>query len=170
MTILEQPKDLDWAKVRTPSGLEGWIRKQYLKSTPTAKLRLSTAVEEMTSAKKQLSQVEQQLKELRQAHSLLSKQSDTTQKDHNKVSEELRTLKTLSADAVNLSHRYKELLANHEVLKTDYDSVIAENDRLKSDKTVNQWLFGAGLIILGMFLMLIVPALKPAKRNGEWAN
>ena len=170
MTILDSPEGSDWAKVRTPSGLEGYIRKQYLKTTPTARMRLSAAVEELASAKEKLAAAQKQLNTLTKEHTLLSKQSKLTQESHGKLSEELNNLKTLSADAIGLSHRYQELLANHEVLKTDYDSAIAENDRLKSDKTVNQWLFGAGLMVLGMFLMLILPALKPAKRSSEWAN
>lgn len=170
MTVVEMPEDSDWAHVQTPSGLDGWIRKQYLIDTPTARLQLSAALEELNVAKSRAKELEQKLVALEGKHSNLSQQAQDTNKTKNQLEEELRNLKTLSADAINLSHRYKDLLAKHDLIQTEFDAVRAENDRLKGEKTINQWLFGAGLVILGMFLMLILPALKPRKRNSEWRD
>ncbi len=170
MTVLEAEEGSDWAKVRTPSGLEGWIRQQYLISSPTARQQLTAALEEMNKAKDRAEALTAELKALRDEHSELQKTATTASKTKASIEDELRNLKMLSADAVNLSHRYKTLLADHELLKTDFDTMRAENDRLRHDKTVSQWLFGSGLVVLGMFLMLVLPALKPKKRNTEWAN
>ncbi len=170
MTVLDLPADSEWAHVRTPSGLEGWIPTQYLIESPTARMQLNDAQHQMNVAKARADELAEQLKSLRGDHKTLSEQSQAAAQSRDQLAEELRNLKTLSADAVNLSQRYKELLAQYDLIQTDYDTVRAENDRLRGEQTVNQWLFGAGLVVLGMFLMLVLPALKSKKRNTEWRD
>ena len=170
MNVLEMPEGSDWAHVQTESGLEGWLPKQYLIDTPTARLQLNTALSQLSAAKTRAAELEQQLVELKQEHDKLNKEASSSAKTNSQMEEELRNIKALSADAVNLSVRYKDLLEKHDLIQTEFDAVRAENDRLKADATINQWLFGAGLVILGMFLMLILPALRPKKRNNEWRN
>lgn len=169
LTVIEAPEG-DWAHIKTDGGTEGWIRKQYLINQPTAALRLDTAQDQLTKATKRIAQLESNLTNLKSEHTSLSSTGQKLSTEHQQLTEKYNKLKSLSADAVSLNHRYQELLTKHELLKTEFDTVHAENDRLKSDKTINQWLFGAGLIILGMILMLILPALKPQKSSGDWVN
>lgn len=170
MNVIEYSDDDEWAHVTTPSGLDGWVRKQYLINTPTARQQLESALENLNKTRRQLNDLEERYTQLSSDHQNLTKTAQATSSNRNEIEEELKNLKVLSADAVNLSHRYKELLAKHDLIRTEYDAVLAENDRLKGDKTVNQWLFGAGLVVVGMFLMLVLPALKPKKRNSEWSD
>jgi SH3 domain protein len=39
MEVLEKPEDVDFYRVRTEDGLEGWIPSQYLVTEPTGNLR-----------------------------------------------------------------------------------------------------------------------------------
>lgn len=170
MTVLNMPEDSEWAQVRTPSGLDGWVRKQYLSDTPTARLQLNDALQQLNTAKTRVAELERTLAALKAEHASLTQARQSTAANNSELAEELRNLKALSADAINLSQRYKELLARHDLMQTEFDAVQAENDRLQGDQTVNQWLFGAGLVIVGMFLMLILPVLKPRKRSSEWRD
>ncbi len=170
MTLLEAPEDSDWTKVVTEGGIEGWVRSQYLISTPTARLVLIETQSKLQQTEKKLSQLQTELNELQSEHRTLSNLSVKQVKERDQYAEELHKLKTLAADSINLNQRYQELLAKHEMMNTEFDAVQAENDRLKSDKTISQWLFGAGLLITGMILMIILPALRPKKRNSDWAD
>lgn len=169
LTILEEP-DGDWVKVTTPSGLEGWMRKQYLIDEPTAQIKLNSATAELARAKKELGELASKFSTLQQEHAQLQEYANKQARERNTFEAELKELKVLSADAIKLNKTYHELVATKEILETERDSLQAENERLKKDKTINQWLFGAGLLILGMILMLILPALKPAKRQSDWVN
>lgn len=170
LTVLEEDPTGDWSKIVTDRGLEGWIRTQYLSSSPTAQMQLDEAQATVAAAVKKAQALETRLQTLQNEHKALSTQASQQSQERDVFAEELRELKALSADAVNLNQRYQELLARHEMIQTEFDAIKAENDRLKSDQTVNQWLFGAGLMILGMILMLVLPALKPKKRNSEWVG
>ena len=169
MTVLEDPGG-DWTKIRTEGGMEGWVRTQYLTSQPTAQLQLNDAQTRLKNATQKAQSLEEQLQTLEAEHDSLNKEASQQAQERDTYAEELQKLKVLSADAVNLNQRYQELLQRHEMIQTEFDAVRAENDRLKSDQTINQWLFGAGLMILGMILMLVLPALKPKKRHSEWAG
>lgn len=170
MTVLEEDPSGAWTKIRTERGMEGWVPSQYLTETPTAELQLDKAQSTLNAALQRAQALEERLQTLQTQHQALSKQATADSQERDAYAEELRQLKALSADAVNLNQRYKELLERHELIQTEFDAIKAENDRLKADQTINQWLFGAGLMILGMILMLILPALRPKKRHSEWAG
>lgn len=170
LTLIKAPKGSEWSQVKMPNGNTGWIRNQYLKKTPTSRLKLVEVQKQLALSSKKIDSLKTTLTQLQAEHRTLSTDSSKQSKEHGQLSEKYKKLSILSADSVNLSHRYQEILEKYDMLKTESDTAHAENDRLKSEKTINQWLFGAGLIILGMFLMLILPALKPQKGNGDWVN
>lgn len=169
MTLLESPEG-DWAKIRTEGGMEGWVPKLYLSSTPTAQVQLDATKSKLNTAVTKAESLEEQLQTLQTEYQSLRKKAEQQAQERDTYAEELRQLKALSADAVNLNQRYQELLTRHELIQTEFDTIKAENDRLKADQTINQWLFGAGLMILGMILMLILPSLRPKKRHSEWVG
>ena len=170
VTRLEESEDKEWSLIRTEGGLEGWIPNQYVMTEPTARLQLGAAQAKLTTAMKRISDLEAELKQLRGEHNSLAQSSNDQVKERDQYAEELRKIRALSADAINLNQRYQDLLEKHELMQTEFDTVRAENDRLKSNKTINQWMFGAGLVILGMILMLILPAFARQKRNSDWVN
>lgn len=170
MTLLETPADSDWSKVKTSGGIEGWVRTQYLISDPTAQQQLNETRSELNATRQEVTRLTGELSALQSEHTTLNNQAIQLTQERDQCAEELRELKTLSADAVNLNQRYQDLLAKHEMMNTEFDAVRAENDRLRSDKTISQWLFGAGLLFAGMILMIILPRLKPKKRHSDWAD
>jgi len=168
MTLLEETEE--WSLIRTDGGLEGWIPNQYISKEPTARLQLGTTQARLTQATQKIAELETELKNLRGEHKSLSQSSTEQSKERDEYAEELRKIRALSADAINLNQRYQDLLEKHEFVQTEFDTVRAENDRLKANQTINQWLFGAGLVVLGMILMLILPAFTRNKRHSDWAN
>lgn len=168
MTLLEETEE--WSLVRTDGGLEGWIPNQYVSKEPTARLQLGAVQARLTQANQKITELETELNKLRTDHKDLSASSSEQSKERDQYAEELRNIRALSSDAINLNQRYQDLLEKHELVQTEFDAVRAENDRLKSNQTINQWLFGAGLVVLGMILMLILPAFVRNKRHSDWAN
>lgn len=170
MTLLGESSDGEWVNIRTEGGLEGWIPSQYLLREQPARMQLTNAQSRLAAATKRAEDLEAELKSLRSEHNVLTRTANQQAKEGEQYAEELRKIRALSADSINLNQRYQELLEKHELVQTEFDAVRAENDRLKSNNTINQWLFGAGLVIFGMFLMLILPAFVRQKRHSDWAN
>jgi SH3 domain protein len=170
MTLLSESSDGEWVNIRTEGGLEGWIPTQYLLREQPARMQLTAAQSKLVAATKRAEDLDAELKRLRTEHNSLARSSNEQAKESEQYAEELRKIRALSADAINLNQRYQDLLEKHDLMQTEFDAVRAENDRLKSNKTINQWMFGAGLVVFGMFLMLILPAFVRQKRHSDWAN
>lgn len=170
MTLLGESSDGEWVNIRTEGGLEGWIPTQYLLREQPARMQLTAAQTKLAAATKRVEDLEVELKKLRAEHNALAQTANSQAKESEQYAEELRKIRALSADSINLNQRYQDLLAKHDLVQTEFDAVRAENDRLKSNKTINQWMFGAGLVVFGMFLMLILPVFIRQKRHSDWVN
>lgn len=163
-------EDETWTQIRTRNGLEGWVESQYLIDEPTARQRLEQTEAQMTQARDKARTLQEELDKLRSEHEQLQQQLSTQASERDMYEEEYTNLKMLSADTIEINDRYRELLAKHEMMQTECDALQAENDRLKADKVITHWLVGAGMVLGGMFLMLIMPVLIPKKRNSDWVN
>lgn len=170
MTLLEVSEDKEWTKIRTEGGLEGWMGSQHILREQPARMKLAATEAKLTASTTRIQELENELKQLRAEHSNLVRASNSLTSEKDQYAEELRKIRALSADAVNLNQRYQDLLEKHELIQTEFDAVQAENDQLKANQTINQWMFGAGLVILGMILMLILPAFARQKRHSDWVN
>ncbi|MFO1370677.1 MAG: TIGR04211 family SH3 domain-containing protein [Marinagarivorans sp.] len=149
VTLLEAPAESDWSRVKTDSGQEGWLRRQFLTSGPTAQMQLDKLKSETANRPAPVDPA---------AEVPAACQS---------YAAELASLKALSSDAVNLNKRYQDLLAEHEMAKTTLDSLRAENERLKGSTQHTQWIYGGILVAAGILLTLLIQALKPSRRS-EW--
>lgn len=151
VSVLETSANSDWSKVKTETGNEGWIRRQFLLSTPTAQMQLDKL--QANAAKPTPPPIEPGAEVPPACLSYAA---------------ELSNLKALSVDAVNLNKRYQDLLTEHEMAKTNLDSLRAENERLKDSTRYTQWIYGGGLVFIGILLTLFIQAVRP-KRRSEWA-
>lgn len=170
-TALEviESSDSGYTRVRTPKGNDGWVSSQYLSDTPIAADRLKTVSRQLNQAKTELSSLKEQLSEvsserdkLRDAESSLSDRSEDLQ-------QELRRIKNIAADSIKLERRNRELLEENQKLRNDLEVLTAENERLEASKESDSMLLGAGLVLGGVLLALIIPMLKPTRKTDNWA-
>lgn len=170
-TALEviETSDAGYTRVRTPKGNDGWVSSQYLSNTPIAADRLRTvnrqleqARSELTSLKEQLQEVSGERDTLRNAESSLSTRSDELQ-------QELRHIKNIASNSINLERRNRELLEESQKLRNDLEVLTAENERLEASKESDFMLVGAGLVLGGVLLALVIPMLKPTRKTDNWA-
>ncbi len=168
LTRIEQSEDQVWSKVKTQSGDEGWIRNQYLTEVMTSQLRLNLAETKLARIEKVNAELKAQNTTLSKENAMLSREGKKISSSKQRIANELDKLKQLSAGAVELDRNYQELLQKHEVTQTQRDSLMAENEQLKGDKSLTFMLYGAGILVLGIILAIVVPVLKPKKGYSEW--
>lgn len=166
VTVLSEPEG-DWAQIRLENGQDGWMRKQYLQTSPVAKARLEAAQASQARAERALAEAKTKLTELEQKHQALQESHQATQQAYAATTADYQSLKVLSEDAVNLSTRYRDLLAEHEVLLTQHDALKVENDNLRSDQTISHGLYAIALLLGGMLLAILLPMFRPRKRYSD---
>ncbi|MFL0808889.1 MAG: TIGR04211 family SH3 domain-containing protein [Agarilytica sp.] len=168
MARLEQSEDGLWSKVRTDEDLEGWIRNQYLVEEMTSELKLNQSLTRMARLEKTNQTLTKDNSKLKNENAKLSSQLSSTSNSKSQLTKEYDSLRKLSAGAVELERNYQELLKKHEVTQTQRDSLMAENEQLRNNRNLSFLLYGAGILVLGMILAVVVPALKPKKGYSEW--
>ncbi len=169
LKLIEEHAEEGWSLVETPKGDQGWVRNQYLSAEPVAKLKLRSAQAEIAKLEKQRRALQQQATELQQQNANLKNQLNNTQVASSELDKELSTIKKISAGSIELHAQHQALIEEHQLLQTQADVLKAENDRLQADRTYREWLYGAGILILGVIVTLILQSMSKRKRYSEWA-
>lgn len=170
LKILEEPDNSEWMLVETKGGVQGWIRSQYIVKEPTSELKLAEFTRKLAEKNDLYADTKTDLQSLQEKNSALEEEVGSLQATLESTTEELNALKQISGDAVALHERHQTFMQKYEVLKTELDVKISENERLRKDDRRSWFMYGAGAVGLGVLLTLIIPALRPKKKYSEWAN
>lgn len=158
-----------YTKVRTPKGTEGWVSTQYLSNTPIARDQLTRATRELEQAREDLTSLRQQLSSVTEERDNLQNAENNLTGQAENLQDELRKIKSIAADSINLERRNRELREENQKLHNDLEVLTAENERLEASKESDFMLLGAGLVLGGVMLALIIPMLKPTRKTDNWA-
>lgn len=169
LTLIEEKKEEGWSLVQTTKGDQGWIRNQYLSPEPVAKLKLKSAQREIAQLQQKHTSLQKQAAELEQANAELKTQVSQTQSASSDLDKELSHIKKISAGSIELHAQHQALIEEHQLLQTQADVLKAENERLQTDRTYREWLYGAGILVLGVIVTLILQSMSQRKRYSEWA-
>ncbi|MBK1885687.1 TIGR04211 family SH3 domain-containing protein [Marinobacter sp. DY40_1A1] len=170
-TALEviEVSDTGYTRVRTPKGNDGWVSTQYLSETPIAADRLKSVSRQLEQAQSELASLKGQLKDVSNERDTLSTAESTLSTQTEELQQELRRIKSIASDSINLVRRNRELLEENQKLRNDLEVLTAENERLEAGKESDFMLVGAGLVLGGVLLALLIPMLKPTRKTDNWA-
>lgn len=167
--ILQHNKETGYSKILTPTGLEGYLPTRYLTAEPIARDKLESINQELIHLKEENEKLKKAYTELSTEHDSLSKNFQQTEQTLEKNAQELNHIRTVSSDAINLDQRNQELRENNEQLRNQLELLQTDNNRLKDKTESNMMLVGGGLVLLGVILTLLIPLIKPSKKNDSWA-
>ncbi len=168
VTVLEADVE-GYAKIQTTGGLEGFLPKRYLVSEPIARMQLKALENTHANLSKQFQQTKQQLDALKSEHTTLEAAYQRTLQALENTQEELNNIKNISANALSLDQRNRELRENNEQLRNELELVQVENMRLKDKSESNMLMIGGALVLLGVLIALVLPMIKPSKKSDSWA-
>ena len=169
LTLLQAPDpDSEWVNVETESGVQGWVRRQYLVSEPVAKDKLLNALKTTQTLKSRGQKLQQRVDQLQQQNVQLAQRLGNSNKHNQTLDQELAQIKRISANAIDLNSRHQRLMEEHQVLQTEIDMLKAENERLGDSSTQTWFLYGAAAVGFGVFIALVVPALRSRTKYSEW--
>lgn len=165
LEVLEVDKDAGYTRVRTKSGKEGWVLSRYLMKTAAARDRLA-------SAEKNLAEMELEKRKLETAMAALTGEKNTLAKEleglsgqNRKVSQDLAEIKRTASSALAIDSENKDLKSRVVSLERDMQTLQQENEGLR-DRTARDWfMVGAGVVLLGIIVGLIIPRIRWRKKS-----
>lgn len=168
LEVLDVNPESGYSKVVTKGGTEGYILTRYLVNTPIAKHRLAQAQKQLASLKEKNKKLLSGQSSAQKNASELSRENQSLQTANSKLEKELNYVKEVSGNAISINQRNQQLIEENQQLKNKIDLLTSDNDRLKDDANNQFFMLGAGAILLGLVLGLVLPSLKPKRKDTGW--
>lgn len=161
--------DGGWSKVKVPEfNIEGWVLSRYISREPTAFLKLVRAQRSLEKFKEENTQLKTQLQGLQSEKGDLESNWKRLSSNSAELSKELEHLKEISKKPVQLAEENKSLKRQTTEMENELEMVKQENQALKDRANRDWFMAGAGVVIVGIIIGLIIPKIRASKRAGGW--
>lgn len=169
VTILEEDSKSGYARVRSSNGAEGWVLTRYLMEEPAARDQLGKALETVKILKSGSSSAQTELVDLKSAHQTLEQEAKRLASENEKLQRELADIKNTAANALNLDSENKRLTTEFLSLERNFQLLQQQSDALKDRREQDWFIAGAGVLIAGMLMGLLLPKIRFRKKN-SWGS
>ncbi|MGD8631441.1 MAG: TIGR04211 family SH3 domain-containing protein [Gammaproteobacteria bacterium] len=163
--VLEEDKDAGYTQVRVKGGKEGWVLSRFLMKGRAARDRLATAEKSLAELELENRKMETSMTALTGEKAALVKQLESLEGQTRNVSQELSEIKRTASSALAIDSENKELKGRVVSLERQLQILQQENEGLR-DRTARDWfLVGAGVVLLGIIVGLIIPRIRWRKKS-----
>lgn len=167
--VLKHDKESGHSQVKTADGTTGWILTRYLMNEPMPRERMIRAEKALEPLKAENAQLKEQLQALSGTQQEANARFSKLQEENQRLSQELAQIHKTAANAIAIDRRNRELEKQMVDLERELQLVEQENQSM-SDGNAQAWfLRGAGVLLLGGILGLIIPRVSWQKRN-RWGE
>ena len=170
LTQLGINDDETWAEIETRGGIRGWMRAQFIQSTPPAAMRVSELEEQLQQATQERDRLRSSLSNTQSEATEVTGTASELRDQLTAVEAELTEVKRVSAAALELDAQNRTLTTELENLRADAELLRLENVRLQERISNAQIIDGALAVLLGVAITVVVPRLVPRRRrNDGWS-
>lgn len=170
MEVLEVNKESGYAKVKAPNGQMGFMLSNKLMKQPSARSQLAALQKEIEDLKAAPGQLRKNLANLQKQHRELQTAHTELQSIKKKQEKELQSIQRTASNAIRISSERNELRQQVATLTRQVADLKQENRDLTSEATREWFLIGAGVIIAGILIGLILPHLRFQRRRDTWGS
>lgn len=165
LEVLET-SDTGYSKVRNSEGVEGWVLTRYLSPEPISKEKLAAAQSRLKRLKDQNNKLKQELTSLQNSSRDLEAERAALVSKSESANAELERLNQVAAQPILLDNQNRQLKQQNVSLEKELQLIHQENQSLK-DRSQREWFIaGAGVLLGGLLLGLIIPKLRWRKKSG----
>ena len=167
LEVLETNPESGYSKVRDPKGTVGWVLTRYLMNLPSARDRLADAQKKLVNMEIEITRLKEEAKQTTGDRKSLTQEKQKLEEETRKLTQELNTIRKTAASTLAIDQENRTNKAKLVALEQDLQVVKQENEALK-DRTARDWfMVGAGVIVLGMVIGLLIPKLR-WQRKSSW--
>ena len=165
LEVLEVDQENGYTRVRAPGGVEGWVLSRYLMKGQAARDRLTDAEKKLAELELENRKLKTSFGELTDQKGSAQKEADDLDKQNRKLSQELEEIRRAASSALAIDAENKDLKSRIVAYERQQQTLQQENEGLK-DRTARDWfMVGAGVVILGMIIGLIIPRIRWRKKS-----
>jgi SH3 domain protein len=168
LTVLESDKNGGWTYVRTEDGKTGWVLSRFLTEAAPARVQLVKTNKTLQTLQEETKQLKDELAALKASQKDANTYNETLTKEKNQLIQEVTSIRQASSDAIQILEERNQLQERVVNLENDLQKLKRENKTLE-DSTAQDWfLIGAGVLLGGILLGLILPKLSWKRKTRSW--
>ncbi|MDG1507605.1 MAG: TIGR04211 family SH3 domain-containing protein, partial [Luminiphilus sp.] len=158
-----------WAEIETKGGTRGYLRAQYLQANAPRGSQVNALEATLAGEVERAAQLQRDLDEAMEQLTSTDSSMSTAARELEQTRETLAEVKRVSANAIQLDQMTKSLTGKLEDANARNDLLKLENARLQDRISSNRVIEVVVLIVLGIMIALLVPALSvKRRRNDGW--
>lgn len=159
-----------YSKIRLKeNGLTGFVLSRYIVTTPSARNQLDSALAAVEPLQSKNTQLEQDLTQVQTKQQRLVEQYEKLRNTNQRLNQELAQIRKTAANALAIDERNTRLEQKTVEIERALQIVQQENQALRDTSNQTWFLYGAGVIVMGMLLGLLLPKLRLQRRN-RWGE
>lgn len=149
---------------------QGYVLTRQLMNEPSARDQLTTAKERLQSLQEAPEKLQSQLIALQSEHNTLQAAHSELQQIKEQLEQDLESIRRTAADAVRIGNERNELRKTVAALTRERENLKQENRDLNNQTAQHWFMIGAGVIVVGIILGLILPHLRFQRRKSSWGS
>ena len=141
-----------YALVRLEDGKEGWMLKRFLSVKPPLSAVVTSLRNENEKLKKKEIELTQKLEEVSAALSKTETDLQAILTERDQIKTDYQNLKQDTADVIQIKEDMVKAKQENESLVQEMASLKEENNTLNKNKSINWFLAGGAVLLVGMFI------------------
>lgn len=158
-----------YSKVRTGTGVEGWVLTRYLSNISSARDRLAASEKKTINLELAVAKYKKENRTLSAQKSTAVTENTTLKATSQRLTKELDNLRRTASSTVSLDNENRQLKQQLQKIDDEIQLLIIENSALKSSETRSWFMVGAAVLLLGLILGLVLPRLR-LNRKDSWGS
>ena len=151
--ILQVDASSGYTQIQMANGTRGWVLSRFLLAEPIARSQLVTANQQLAEAQETLSELQPLTESQALRLAELAQQRE-------QLTSELNQLKSDTADTVAINEKNRLLLLQLKSIQSAKQDLSDQVDLLTDDHRLRWFLYGGGVIVIGILFGLLLPKLR----------
>ena len=169
LTLLDSDPASGYSRVRTEGDTEGFVLTRYLMDTPGMRSQLEAALASVKPLQEENEMLKQQLAELNTSQQRLADEYEKLRNANQRLNQDLVQIRKSAASALAIDERNKILESQAVELERSLQIVQQENQALRDSANQIWFLYGAGAILCGILIGLLLSKFR-LRRHNRWSE
>ncbi len=165
LEVIEQDPDTGYTRVRTTSGIDGWVLSRYLMDEPSSREQLASLRNRLASATEQGSSLTSQLATVSDELDAARRQITAVERENRRLEQELADIKRTAANVLAIDNQNRDLQDRLSSAEFRGDTLEQQNRELAAQSTRYWFLTGALVLFIGMILGIWLPRIRWQRRS-----
>jgi SH3 domain protein len=168
LELIRANAETGYSEVRTEGGTEGYVLTRQLMDKPSARERLAAAEARVKELEEEPGKLSSKLATLQDEYQALKEAHSQNTRQNRELSQELESIRRTAADSLRMAEERTTLRKSVADLTRQVADLEQQNRDLSNKEIQNWFLKGAGVIVLGIIIGLILPRLHVQRRRDSW--